>query len=240
MPNWVRNEVTINGSKEDIAKLEKAVATEQYPFSFEAYYPMPESLNIVSGFYEKPAITLFFSQLESRELVDLFEKYGEDKILELIREYKTDVDPKILRKDKSPHGVVLDGSTRPQCKEDYIAYGEVYAKNILEHGCSSWFDWCCYHWGTKWDVLYPVLQSSTDTQLVYEFDTAWSFPEGALKKLGELFPDVTIEDRFADEDLCGGNCGVFYMEGGQSDIEYKDYEFACEVWGWDPEEEEEE
>jgi hypothetical protein len=47
-----------------------------------------------------------------------------------------------------------------------------------------------------------------------EFETAWSCPEGLLKKVSERFPDDPITVTYADENI-GSNCGTFTLKGGQ-------------------------
>ena len=64
-----------------------------------------------------------------------------------------------------------------------------------------------------------------------------------LIALSKKFPDVLIEVDYADEDL-GYNCGSFELKNGEfesvledDDMGYdKAFEFACELWGYDPEE----
>ena len=69
-----------------------------------------------------------------------------------------------------------------------------------------------------------------------QFDTAWETPKPIFKKLSRLFPDISFEVSYADEDI-GNNCGMMeWNENGFRETYYNDsVSFACEVWGLDPE-----
>ena len=98
----------------------------------------------------------------------------------------------------------------------------------------DWYNWCCDKWGTKWNAC-----DSQKTDWGFTFSTAWSTPEPVIRALSEEFPTVTFSVEYADEDLGGGNCGVYSYENGE--LVYQEqgtYEFACNIWGYEPEEEE--
>ena len=71
------------------------------------------------------------------------------------------------------------------------------------------------------------------------FQTAWAAPHPILEKLSEMFPAVTFEHQWADEDI-GQNCGRRCYSGGEQTEEYapesekEAVEFACGVWDYDP------
>lgn len=104
-------------------------------------------------------------------------------------------------------------------------------------------------WGTKWNAYEP---DASPEQGVAQFDTAWSCPDGVLIKLSERFPDDLIRVTYADEDT-GSNCGTFSLKAGaiveqniapsystQSPDERAKWKaFACDIKGYDPEEDEE-
>ena len=84
---------------------------------------------------------------------------------------------------------------------------------INMYGANNWYDWHVQNWGTKWDCYDVILMDDNFVQ----FNTAWSTPIRALVKLSELFPDVEINVRYADEDF-GTNVGTYCISNG--DIEY--------------------
>lgn len=77
----------------------------------------------------------------------------------------------------------------------------------------------------------------TDSNPTLSFQTAWSAPHPILAKLAEMYPEVSFEHTWADEDIgqnCGqatyanGECtGRYYPEGSEAII------FANSVWGYD-------
>ena len=82
---------------------------------------------------------------------------------------------------------------------------------------SGGYEWCVENWGTKWGFCHvqePELQGYGDEgTLIYHFDTAWSPPEPLVKKMGELFPDLTLDLRYF-EGLMQFN-GILRIENGQ-------------------------
>lgn len=111
---------------------------------------------------------------------------------------------------------------------EWADIGDVYESNIKKYGCSTWYDWHCYHWGTKWNACEPCW--SPDGKSL-SFETAWSFAEPVFNKLAEKFPNIEIYVEFADEDI-GNNCGTWDSETKEADY-VDDVEFACNVWGYD-------
>ena len=131
---------------------------------------------------------------------------------------------------------------RSSCNEDAIKELEELGKkaihNMEEYGCYTWYQWRLNNWGTKWDACECYVDSDEDSTCLY-FDTAWSTPEPLMQALSQKY-GVYVFVQYADEDL-GVNCGEYeYQEGELTDSTIGDYEFACEMWGYEPEELEEE
>lgn len=100
-------------------------------------------------------------------------------------------------------------------------------------GIPLWYIWSNQHWGTKWNC-YEV----EHCHYGFQFLTAWDTPKPIFIALSEKFPDVTITVDFADEDTGGHNCGTFVLkQGAVETFKQGDYVFACQLWGWEPEEE---
>ena len=78
------------------------------------------------------------------------------------------------------------------------------------------------------------------TILEYTFDTLNAIPLPIYRKLAELYPQYEMTVKYAHEDL-GENCGIYKSEKGNSELTDQEvdepFEFACEVWDKDPEEE---
>ncbi len=166
MPNWCQNEVEINGSKEEISKFLELV-TEK--FDFDKIIPMPKELeNTTSG---------------SNGSIEYQALYGTEKELAIILNYSW-----VEAKNREELIEFLKNKDK-----DYIIEGEKYKNNIDKYGYTTWYEWSIENWGTKWslsDENYIVDQN--DEYISFEFDTAWSPPEGIYTKLVELFPELNI------------------------------------------------
>jgi len=105
-------------------------------------------------------------------------------------------------------------------------------------GYAEWYGWQNANWGTKWNAYE---QCSIDEDVI-EFQTAWSTPFSLLVNLSLMFPEVTFEVRYADEDF-GHNVGEFTLLGGEEmDCNIPDggsdeaYELAMDIQYGTPEE----
>lgn len=118
---------------------------------------------------------------------------------------------------------------------------QAYCK--LTTGSSDPLDWSTKHWGTKWNASEVIIDDK-----YLEMQTPWNFPFPVICELSKKFPDETISVDYADEDL-GYNCGSFAVKNGEVVSEYLntdnvDYKvsrrFACELWGRNIDEEDDE
>jgi hypothetical protein len=114
---------------------------------------------------------------------------------------------------------------------EWADIGDKYLSNLEKYGATTWYEWSWKNWGTKWNAC-DVYWVEDD---YVEFNTAWNAPEPIYHKLAELFPDIKFDVEFADEDI-GSNCGTVTYDGDSVFVDYlDDFEFACGVWGYDPE-----
>lgn len=101
----------------------------------------------------------------------------------------------------------------------------------------NWYDWSIEHWGTKWDVMDSEITELSDGAVDVLLITAWECPFTALKEISTMFPELTFEGRYAEE-FIPANCGKFHLKNGalkNTDMS-GDVEFACGIWGYDPDE----
>ena len=246
MPNWVINNVTVKGEKKELERFQDFVKSEEEPFDFNEIIPMPESLNVVSGGHEDEAIIYYASNRLVKDFEDLLDDPVIDKKADpltlmfygskenWIREHIDRIKKNFSEKEK------LD-----KLYED----GAIYYDNVVKYGSSSWYKWCCDNWGTKWNasdafVGEPLkIPGESEYSISISFETAWSAPFNIFEELLEQFPDLDFSGEYADEDL-GSNCGRWKDDGGYLCVDdmtgtSDGFEFACEVWGYDPEEFEE-
>lgn len=119
---------------------------------------------------------------------------------------------------------------------DNIFRGDLGPTERKLYGNNNWYDWSISNWGTKWGAYgYDESKNYSFFEDSFHFFTAWSAPHPVLAKLAEMFPAVTFEHKWADEDI-GVNCGrQVYYDGVLSDEYYPDYgresfEFSASVW----------
>jgi hypothetical protein len=58
---------------------------------------------------------------------------------------------------------------------------------------SGGYEWQCEHWGTKWGFCHVEIREEDDIHTLFSFDTAWSPPYPLVKKMGEMFPELTFD-----------------------------------------------
>ena len=224
MPNWVQNEIIFeNASDEKVAalirELKASVETDESAFDFNKLIPMPETLNIESGTHQDWAIAYYITDrlmkpVEKTNLVELISNHFN-------ADWAKDVVTRLKEMIKTGTEMNWD-----KLYED----GKQYIFNRENYGCYTWYEWCCRHWGTKWNAC-EADWSLDDGMLV--FQTAWSAPFPVIEALAQKYPDLEFTHRWADEDI-GNNCGeMWYSEGCGSDIDIGDERtFAMNVWGY--------
>jgi hypothetical protein len=223
MPNHVTNNLIVSGvSPERLTEiLEKISGYQHYEpeyegdkaedkfraIDFNKIIPMPESLNCISGSDGDTALLAVYGIGINR-----YFGTGQQEAKELLAK--------------------MDEKR----KEDAIKLAEIYKHNYEEYGCTTWYEWCCENWGTKWNAY-----STERNENEIRFKTAWATPCKIIKELSKQYPDATFSVSYADEDL-GQNCGRYTLHNGELLEEWypegeESLRFACEITGYDYEEE---
>lgn len=129
-----------------------------------------------------------------------------------------------------------------------------YQSNIEKYGYDNWYHFCIGEWGTKWDVNRDsgsaILEEDT---LILSFDTAWSPPIEAYKKLENMGFEIWALYYESGMMFCGsygqGSDEFYDIDAGSEWVReniprYLDEEFCISEsmaeWEDDNEEEEEE
>jgi hypothetical protein len=223
MPNWVKNKIVPTGG--DFSQVIAAFKSKDLeckddngdisPVDFNSIIPMPLCLhNSESSSCVKAGV----------EILKAFEKRRIKKVsyAEFKREFNKD-----------------DRETEDdETEDDHLKHIFDQAKKQLaafkECGYENWYGWCCDNWGTKWNASSPVILDGN-----IEFDTAWSMSLPIAEKLAEMFPGVSFEWWYADEDY-GHNCGIYHFSegeqsgGGPSDsMSAEAKEIVLNLWGYD-------
>ena len=116
--------------------------------------------------------------------------------------------------------------------------GKQAYKNILEYGAPTWYEWCIVHWGTKWNAYGFEDNTAEKPSSELYFQTAWDAPPALLTRLSDMYPDVTFEYEWADENI-GSNCGSKKLLNGEILDEFfpagkQAMDFAMNLWGYEP------
>ena len=77
---------------------------------------------------------------------------------------------------------------------------------------NDWYHWNVRNWGTKWDIAVrndeeyadTTLENTDDGSLMYRFNTAWSPVTEVVRLLSEMYPSLTFEYEFEEEQGWGG------------------------------------
>ena len=99
----------------------------------------------------------------------------------------------------------------------------------------NWYDFNIENWGTKWnagDCEAPEIEDCGDTATaVYNFTTAWSFPDGWFMKVVEKWPELTFNHYATEEDhqfyiVASGENGI----GQIQELDYDEYFLDRDKW----------
>ena len=219
MPNWVRTRLTFNGEQNRVSEIKELVKTtgkddegKDYTneFDFNKVIPMPVELNIPSS--SSGNWGMRYLNLNAKHPI----LWTEDD-----RSFMKDMEK---QKDENPDHF-----------NEEIELGRKYLINIAKYGYSTWYNWAYDNWGTKWNAC--EIEWISDNCV--EFETAWSFCHPIVQKLSEMFPTLTIEAEWADEDA-GSNTGsieirnkVYIRENYPDNLSNDAYKLYKELWGCD-------
>lgn len=213
MPNHVTNVVTFGGDPKQIQKMLMEIKDDEAgvgSIDFEKLIPMPKALEIESG---------------SRTW-DGLKAYSD-----FISVYVFDRDPAtldLLNIPKESEEAFL--RCRTDIDRETWNLGKAAFQNQQRYGASTWYEWHVQNWGTKWNAYDFGGNGNSLT-----FLTAWSAPHPILEKLSELYPEIGITHKWADEDI-GQNCGCREYCGGEMTGEWypldgqESIDFATDLW----------
>lgn len=227
MPNHVMNVVKMKGIVNlPLFKMEDEVRC----FDFNKIVPMPESLNVNCGSMTDESVVYYMTERCAIPISCL-----EEKKLKTVKKiisnvfYKGDAEIRILFERTMSYAYKVSAYEQ----DKMYKMGQVYFDNYMKYGYTTWYDWRCNYWGTKWGA-YSNEQKDDDT---ITFQTAWSNPEPIMLKLSEMYPETVIEHWWADEDR-GHNTGHRTYLGGEivdgdyhGDSSEEAYETYAFCWG---------
>lgn len=214
MPNWVINRVYITGPEDKIKEFEDKVLDlsegAEKVFSFERLCPRPEELENTTSPDPRPTKKKIRTSDGVEMEVDVYQT--------VINEWE--ISRAISAGETPPEPIPCNNATPEQQDELRKKYG-----------ASNWYDWNNRNWGTKWDANESFYNKE---EKMLQFETPWSAPGPIHQKMAEMFPDLTFQGTYADEDF-GSNTG--YIEDGEVYFLEDQSEEACEtaatLWGYE-------
>lgn len=219
MPNWIKITLELSGNQNRINRLFKKIKTKEINgeinfIDFNKIIKMPESLKITSGINVDLAIDILN-----------YESTGNDENLKERLKYQWVVKEGITTVDEFLNHI----SIKKTLKDSDFNEAKKAISNFKKYGHKDWYTWSIDNWGTKWNSSDSYIEGNN-----LHFQTAWSVPEPLLIKLSEIFSDIQMKVKFADEDI-GSNCGEFELLNGviKNFREYDAIE-ACQMWDYDP------
>lgn len=226
MPNWVKNIINVSGRPSDIDAFIEKVKGERGEFDFDEIIPMPKSLNITSGNITDISILYYIS----------------DRLQKTPKEIKENPDVEclgfIFRTIEERITDCRDGIEKGNLDADELyKNGKTYVDNYHKYGAVTWYKWCNRNWGTKWNACEAEVSRISPSSCTIYFETAWSIPEPIINKMVADNSRLKFNGKWADEDL-GNNCGTWTANNKVvSYDENNDARFACEIWGYEYDEE---
>jgi hypothetical protein len=231
MANHITNELRIEASPERIKEILEAIKNDEIglgSIDFNKIIPMPPELDIEAGSRTTMAIEIYTTMKENR--------------IRYMGEGEYDIDGEDLLKISMPEFLEKYGET---IKSDpgIVKDGQQYCENTRKHGCATWYEWSIKNWGTKWNAYgFDHLQAYEEGSDTIFFQTAWSGSPQILRKISELYPNVTLHYRWADENI-GYNVGTAVLNNGEVVGIYQPIrgsaeaeQLSCDILGYDPEE----
>lgn len=155
MPNYVQNEVRINGTKDELEEVRRFLNGES-AFDFHNLIPEPKELLTYRSPLASPDAIRYVAEHSSNE--------------------------------NAPYSA------------DVLANARRALSNIERFGAPDWYEWRCINWGTKWNAGdVSVKYEENAGELLFEFLTAWTWPEPIFLALINRFPTLGIQWDFHEE-----------------------------------------
>ena len=176
MPNWVNNEIIIKGPK---ATLEAIKERGKSWLRVPKNKPIEEVLREINKYCSEDYI-----QKQIKEFEGATTREDGDDIL-----YRTSKMDDFSFENFVPADV---NDPKYQNAKDACCQGDYRNPNF------NWYDWNIDNWGCKWDASDSSVKWEGN-DLVINFNTPWGTPEKFLEKFAKMYPDVTLECFYFEE-----------------------------------------
>lgn len=200
MPNWCECDLYIEGPKEKVEAFLAAVKTEESIFDFNRIVPQPPELSEVTSGSDEMGYRA---------------KYGTDGDVAAMLSYPWVRSEGVTNREEL---IAFFERTKPEM----MVLAERYKTNVEKYGATSWYEWCCEHWGTKWnaarasraeDSLEWNEEGTTFCRAELNFETAWSPPPPVVLKASQLYPELEFDLRYFERGAAIN--GQYCCKGGE-------------------------
>lgn len=242
MANLIKNIIIFEGEKECITHLLESVKSDQSAFDFNKLIPMPESLFITDSTDEHrdKAILYYLARIDYKEAKKAFEIIEKNKIYSdnTILPKFNEMSQEELIKETALWNSDVSKKEKEYGIYNYFQLGATYVNNIKKYGFPTWCQWRHNYWGTKKNAKDVFVERKEEGKAIVTFNTVWKHPYPIVKFIATRYPKIKITHNYADEEL-GYNCGkgIFLNKKTKFEIPEDAFIFACNVWGYDDEEE---
>lgn len=189
MPNWTTNILKLSGTVQDIQTIKDSYFSceeNQLNFDFNKVIPMPIELeDTISNFL-------------SISIQDFLKKDME-KSLDKFKVHLCQLKGWNLSEQASFFEELTQESW-----DNYILLYQ-------NHHSTDWYHWRINNWGTKWGAKSTYILNDSDTELEFEFLTAWCHPMKIYHKISEVYPNISITYEAQYERGFGGEFGTWNL-----------------------------
>ena len=201
MPNNIANKLVVNAKTQaEIEDFLYAITgidgDGTLQIDFEKIVPMPECLsNTLCDNEHHEALYYYLMTSGNEDMVD--------KLLSYSQLYSMDI---------------YKGKTEKELS-DYKVLGEKIFNIAQQCGSIDWYDWRISNWGTKWNAYETDIDCPCDGSIELHFQTANDGVIPIIEKLVEMFPNLELFYKYADE-VIACNCGEAYGVDGNASFNF--------------------
>lgn len=222
MPNYVRNNLTVCGGKNElevlIAFLKQGKRNE---LDFNLIVPEPKTIQNSKSPVDYKWLSvgeyLIHKTFHTLELRDDFWR----------NTVKTEMENELNKKFSNNKDLVEAYIAKKKVDlptdtyEEQVKNGMTWFMNLYKYGVTDWYNWALKNWGTKWNACSAeplddifIREESSTHKFNYGFETAWSMPNALMEKFSQMFPHLSFTISYADEDM-GQNTGKITYKAGK-------------------------
>jgi hypothetical protein len=187
MPNWVQNNLVISGENKYLnalrEQMNKSYDTHHYDWETNSFKHLTTEGQFLLWNIVRPTNLDAYYQVE--EMTEKAQKRAEADSQPALQPGE------ILNK-------LMEGVNNLTAESMQTAMTSFHEEVAVGQ---DWYTWNIREWGTKWEISEAHAEQTTN-QLIYQFSSAWSPPEQALRKLAAQYPKLVFTLRCLDEGDC--------------------------------------